>query len=262
MVLYNIFMYLIFCLFGFYTGNAINMLNNNLSYILNDDSTTSQKDHSSYFLYLISSLLHSPFSAHPLVLRRIFMWPKRIPLTTIAIQVFLIEILCGIVFMLCFYYANNLSQALYFSVFLSILISLILLDITHYLLPDFITFPLLWLGLVGNSTSLQFIPLEDSLWGVIYGYSSLWFANYIYFLIRRKDGMGYGDFKLNAALGAWVGINGIQFIITISPLIGLFMWFTLKKKNVEYIPFGPAIIFSGIIYMFINNPVYGITPTF
>jgi len=89
-------------------------------------------------------------------------------------------------------------------VLMYMLVALTFIDLEHKLLPDQLTLPLIWLGLVVNSFGL-FSTLEDALWGAVAGYMSLWLLYWSFRLVTGKHGMGYGDFKLLAALGAWLG---------------------------------------------------------
>ncbi|HNG61770.1 MAG TPA: A24 family peptidase, partial [Cellvibrionaceae bacterium] len=99
------------------------------------------------------------------------------------------------------------------------LVALTMIDVDHQLLPDNLTLPLLWLGLVANSFSL-FVPLSQAVWGAVVGYLSLWSVYWVFKLLTGKEGMGYGDFKLLAALGAWMGWQAVPLIIVLSSLVG------------------------------------------
>ncbi|MBL4583833.1 MAG: prepilin peptidase [Pseudomonadales bacterium] len=130
------------------------------------------------------------------------------------------------------------------------LLSLTMIDIDHQLLPDNITLPLLWLGLVLNLFG-QFVSIEDALWGVIGGYLSLWLVYWGFKIATGKEGMGYGDFKLLAALGAWMGFQMLPLIILMSAfvgaVIGVFM-IVLQGRDKEIpIPFGPYLAAAGFI---------------
>src|SRR6185312_5685577 len=108
-------------------------------------------------------------------------------------------------------------------------------------LPDQITLPLLWLGLALNTFGL-FVPLTDAVWGAIAGYLSLWSVFHIFRLITGKEGMGFGDFKLLAALGAWMGWQMLPIIILLSSLVGAVVGSLLliaqRKGRSTPIPFG------------------------
>ncbi len=124
------------------------------------------------------------------------------------------------------------------------LVALAIIDIDHQLLPDSITLPLLWLGLIINSGGL-IVPLEQSVWGAILGYLSLWSVYWGFKLLTGKDGMGYGDFKLLAAAGAWLGWKALPVIIILSSFAGAVIGLCLilimgRDRNVP-IPFGPYL---------------------
>src|SRR5690606_2333271 len=103
-------------------------------------------------------------------------------------------------------------------VFTWLLVALAVIDIDHQLLPDSLTLGLLWLGLLCNSVGL-FTDLVSSVWGAVLGYTALWSVFWIFKLATGKEGMGYGDFKLLAALGAWLGASYIPLIILMSSVV-------------------------------------------
>jgi len=146
---------------------------------------------------------------------------------------------------------NEISLAV--ALFTWILISLIFIDIDHQLLPDRLTLPLLWLGLLVNSFEL-FTTLENAVYGAMAGYLSLWSVYWAFKLLTGKEGMGYGDFKLLAALGAWVGISQIPLIILLSSLVGavfgIFMILLSKHAKKNPIPFGPYLAIAGWISLY------------
>jgi len=125
-----------------------------------------------------------------------------------------------------------------------------LIDADHQLLPDSLVLPLLWLGLIANSFGL-FISLETALWGAIAGYLSLWSVYWLFKLVTGKEGMGYGDFKLLAMLGAWGGWQVLPLTILLSSLVGAVLGLLmLRLRNAETstpIPFGPYLAIAGWI---------------
>lgn len=130
------------------------------------------------------------------------------------------------------------------------LIALTMIDFDHQLLPDNITLPLLWLGLIINSFG-TFCSLPDALWGAVFGYLSLWAVYWLFKLVTGKEGMGYGDFKLLAVLGAWFGWQMLPLIILLSSLvgaiIGIFLLVLKNKGKSVPIPFGPYLAAAGWI---------------
>jgi len=130
------------------------------------------------------------------------------------------------------------------------LLAMSLIDADHQLLPDSLVLPLLWLGLIANSFGL-FTSLEDALWGAIAGYLSLWSVYWLFKLVTGKEGMGYGDFKLLAMLGAWGGWQVLPLTILLSSLVGAVLGLImLRLRNAETstpIPFGPYLAIAGWI---------------
>ncbi len=130
------------------------------------------------------------------------------------------------------------------------LIALIVIDLDHQLLPDHITLPLLWLGLLINLQH-TFASLPDAVIGAIAGYSVLWLFTKIFYLITGKQGMGHGDFKLLAALGAWLGWQLLPLIVVLSSFVGAMIGISLvvfkQHDRDKPIPFGPYLAIAGII---------------
>lgn len=135
-------------------------------------------------------------------------------------------------------------------VFTWALIALAVIDFDHQLLPDDITLPLLWLGLLVNSFG-TLVPLHDAVWGAALGYLLLWGVYWAFKLLTGKEGMGFGDFKLLAALGAWLGWQALPVVIILSSLVGAVVGIVLivvlgRDRNVP-IPFGPYLAAAGWI---------------
>lgn len=130
------------------------------------------------------------------------------------------------------------------------LIALTMIDYDTQLLPDSITLPLLWLGLIVNSFAL-FTPLIDAVWGAVAGYLALWLVYHLFKLATGKEGMGFGDFKLLAALGAWLGWTQLPLVILLSSLVGAvvgILLITLRGRDRQLpIPFGPYLAAAGWI---------------
>lgn len=134
------------------------------------------------------------------------------------------------------------------------LIALTLIDFDHQLLPDNITIPLLWLGLMVNTLDLGFgVSLRDAVIGAIAGYLVLWSFYWLFKLATGKEGMGYGDFKLLAALGAWMGWQSLLPIIILSSLVGAIFGIGMiiimgRDKSIP-MPFGPFLAGAGFIML-------------
>ena len=137
-------------------------------------------------------------------------------------------------------------------IFLWFLIALIFIDTDTYLLPDDLTLPLLWLGLLFNLFT-GYVALSSAVLGAVFGYLSLWSVYWIFKLLTGKEGMGYGDFKLLAALGAWLGWQSIPLIILLSSitgaLLGIAMIVFKQRGAAKPIPFGPYLGIAGLIAM-------------
>ena len=132
------------------------------------------------------------------------------------------------------------------------LIALTFIDADTTLLPDDLTLPLLWLGLLANVFGL-FVPLKDAVIGAAAGYLALWSIYWAFKLATGKEGMGYGDFKLLAALGAWMGWKALLPIVLLSSLVGAVVGvalIVLARRGREIpIPFGPYLAAAGMIVM-------------
>jgi len=133
-----------------------------------------------------------------------------------------------------------------------ILAYLAYIDIRTFRLPDAITIPLIILGICFNNfPRVQFTALSDSIIGAFVGYVMLWLFNRLYRYFKKQDGIGMGDAKLLAALGAWLGwgaLPGILFFASVAGLIGGIAWLKLKKQNPgSAFPFGPFLVIAGII---------------
>jgi leader peptidase (prepilin peptidase)/N-methyltransferase len=130
------------------------------------------------------------------------------------------------------------------------LLGMSMIDVDHQLLPDSLVLPLLWLGLIVNSFGL-FTTLEDAMWGAVAGYLTLWSVYWLFKLITGKEGMGHGDFKLLAMLGAWGGWQILPLTILLSSLVGAILGLiTLRLRKAETstpIPFGPYLAIAGWI---------------
>ncbi len=133
------------------------------------------------------------------------------------------------------------------------LIALAAIDLDTQLLPDSITLPLLWLGIAFNLAG-AFVDLPTSIIGAMAGYLALWSVYWLFKLTTGKEGMGYGDFKLLAALGAWLGWQMLPAIILLSSVVGAIVGISLivaarHGRNVP-IPFGPYLAAAGVIALF------------
>ncbi|MDI3430038.1 A24 family peptidase [Aeromonas sp. V90_14] len=131
-----------------------------------------------------------------------------------------------------------------------VLVALTFIDLDKMLLPDQLTLPLLWGGLLFNLTG-GFVPLADAVIGTMAGYLVLWSLYWAFKLLTGKEGMGYGDFKLLAALGAWLGWQALPIVLLLSSLVGAFIGIGLillrNHHQNKPIPFGPYLAIAGWI---------------
>lgn len=124
-----------------------------------------------------------------------------------------------------------------------------MIDYDHQLIPDDITLPLLWLGLVVNYFDLV-VPFHDAFWGAVAGYLVLWIVFQVFRLVTGKEGFGFGDFKLLAMLGAWMGWQSLPLIIILSSFTGALVGGSLVlfgRDSAKPIPFGPWLSIAGFV---------------
>lgn len=144
------------------------------------------------------------------------------------------------------------------ALFSCFLIALAGIDLRERVLPDQLTLPLMWLGLIGSVENLYMAP-KPAVLGAIAGYVSLWSVWWLFKQITGKEGMGHGDFKLLAAVGAWTGLKGILPTILISSLVGAIIgsiWLAAKGRDrATPIPFGPYLAIAGWIVFFWGTPL-------
>ena len=142
--------------------------------------------------------------------------------------------------------------------FLWSMIALTFIDLDTQLLPDSITLPLLWAGLIFNFDG-RFASLHAAILGAIFGYLALWSIYWLFKLIMKKEGMGYGDFKLLAAIGAWLGAGQLPLVILLSSVvgaaIGIMMIAFAKHEHGQPIPFGPYLAGGGLIALFWGHDI-------
>ncbi len=162
----------------------------------------------------------------------------------------LIEITTALLTSLIVWQFGLTTEGILAIIFTYILITLSIIDIEHHLILDNLTLPLLWLGLIANS-QLIFTTPENAIYGAVLGYLILWIVFQSFKALTGKEGMGYGDFKLLAALGAWFGVEAIPQIILIASLASIvwtILWALLKGKSLRVeIPFGPYLALGGMV---------------
>ena len=170
--------------------------------------------------------------------------------TKISAQYPLVELLTGIASLSVAYSFGLTLQTLAALFFTWVLLALTLIDLKKQLLPDSMTLPLLWSGIFLSFFEL-FTELKSSVIGAMAGYLILWCVYHLFKLLTKKEGMGFGDFKLLAALGAWAGYSYLPQIILVSSVVGSVAGFTMlvfgKTKQQQPIPFGPYLAVAGWI---------------
>ena len=173
-----------------------------------------------------------------------------------------IELLTGVVSGLMVWTFGSGAMGLATLVFAWLLIAMTFIDFDTQLLPDDLTYPLLWLGLLVNLNGM-FVPLHEAVIGAAAGYLVLWGIYWLFKLVTGKEGMGYGDFKLLAALGAWLGWTMLPTIILLSSVVGAVVGISLivftKHGREKPIPFGPYLAAAGLIALLFGTRLSGFT---
>jgi len=173
--------------------------------------------------------------------------------TPISLRYPLVELCNGALFFFCVWHWGATATALVWCAFAAAVLALGLIDWDTTLLPDDITLPLLWAGLIAASLQWSGASLSSALWGAVAGYLSLWLIYWAFKLLTGKEGMGYGDFKLFAALGAWFGWTALVPIILMASVIGAIVGIAMKissgLREGGYVPFGPFLAGAGLTAM-------------
>jgi leader peptidase (prepilin peptidase)/N-methyltransferase len=191
--------------------------------------------------------------------------------TPISIQYPFVELLTMLLVVACVWRFGFGWQGFGASVLTCFLIALSGIDLRTQLLPDNLTLPLLWLGLIASVDNL-FVPAKWAIAGAVLGYGSLWTIWWVFKQLTGKEGMGHGDFKLLAALGAWAGYKMLLPIVMVSSLVGAVIgsiWLFAKGRDrATPIPFGPFLAIAGWIVFLFGEPImaaywsyFGITPS-
>ncbi|MSQ19893.1 MAG: prepilin peptidase [Betaproteobacteria bacterium] len=178
--------------------------------------------------------------------------------TKISVRYPLVEILTGALFAGAALTFGWGAAALTAMVFLAALVALSCIDFDTQLLPDDITLPLIWAGLVANLWE-TFVDLNSAVIGAIAGYLVLWTIYWLFKLVTGKEGMGLGDLKLLAAVGAWLGWKTLPFVVLASSLVGAVLGvglIILAKRGREVpMPFGPYLAIAAVIALFFGNAI-------
>ncbi|MGO4279849.1 type 4 prepilin peptidase 1 Aspartic peptidase. MEROPS family A24A [Cupriavidus sp. OV038] len=183
----------------------------------------------------------------------------------ISVRYPLVELATAVLTGLAMWHFGPTVQALAAIVMVWSLVALTMIDADTQLLPDQITLPLLWLGLLLNLNG-AFAPLADAVIGAAAGYLLLWSVYWLFKLVRGKEGMGYGDFKLMGALGAWFGWQALPALVLLSSVVGAVFGIVLlvvrRQGRETPFPFGPFIAGAGLIVLFFGADVLPLGLTF
>ena len=167
-----------------------------------------------------------------------------------------VEFVTGALFLFTFWKFGWSIYTLELCVFLTLSIPCFFIDLKHYLLPDILTFPGMFLGLLGSFFSDTRTPMSAFL-GFAVGGGFFWLLSWLYEKTRKKEGMGFGDVKLIAWLGALGGLGSVSFIIFVSSFlgagVGIFVIAFFKGSKETALPFGPFLIFSGFLYYYFSS---------
>lgn len=176
--------------------------------------------------------------------------------TRISARYPLVELLTAVLFAATAWRFGPVPTTLAWCAFVAVLLALSFIDWDTTVLPDHLTLPLLWAGLLAAQLGWT-VPLPDALWGAVVGYLSLWSIYWFFKLATGKEGMGYGDFKLLAALGAWLGWQALLPIIlaasVLGAVVGIGMKLTGALREGRYVPFGPFLAGAGIVVMLVGT---------
>ncbi len=174
----------------------------------------------------------------------------------ISVRYPFIEVLTAVLFAVVGWQVGAQPAALLWCGFVAVLLALAGIDWDTTLLPDNLTLPLLWAGLVAAALGWT-VPLATAVWGAVVGYLSLWSVYWLFKLATGKEGMGYGDFKLLAALGAWLGASMILPVVLaasiLGAVVGIVMKFNSQLREGRYVPFGPFLAGAGVAVMLLGS---------
>lgn len=178
----------------------------------------------------------------------------------ISLRYPIVELLTAVLSVVIVWHFGATAACLAALVFSWALIALAVIDLDHQILPDAITLPLLWVGLIVNLYPHPvFAPLGSAVIGAVAGYLSLWFVFHAFKLLTGKEGMGYGDFKLFAAFGAWLGWQSLPLIIllasVVGAVVGVLVIAILGRDRRLPIPFGPFLCTAGWIALLWGNDI-------
>jgi leader peptidase (prepilin peptidase) / N-methyltransferase len=178
--------------------------------------------------------------------------------TRISARYPLVELATALLFLACAWTFGPTVQTIAAMLLCAVLVALTSIDLDTQLLPDQLTLPLLWIGLLLNIFAL-FARLPDAVIGAAAGYLTLWSVYWLFKLITGREGMGYGDFKLLGALGAWFGWQALPMLLLVSSVVGAVVGIAIlvvqKKGRNTAIAFGPYLAIAGLITLFFGRQI-------
>lgn len=250
---------LVFVLLGLIVGSFVNVLIHRLPVMI-----LASEDNPASDFNLMTPRSHCPHCHHSL------QWFELIPLfsyvflkgrcrhcaQSISMRYPAVELVTAALFLLCLHQYGFTLQALAACFFCATLLALSWIDAETFLLPDILTQALLWVGLIGSALSLTHTPLLQSLGGAVLGYGLLWLVSWSFAKLAGKEGMGQGDLKLLAGLGAWVGVWSLLPLILLASISGLIFGIVQKFRGQlghnGHFAFGPFLALSGFACFFLG----------
>ena len=179
---------------------------------------------------------------------------------SISVRYPAVELATGVLFGWCFAIFGLTPSSFIWSGVAATLVALAMIDLDTMMLPDALVYPLLWAGLIASAADRTNTFLAHAVWGAVFGYLSLWLVYWAFKLLTGKEGMGHGDFKLFAALGAWFGWPALLPIIIMASVIGILAAVGLrvcgKASENAQMPFGPFLAGAGLVMTVIGPQVF------
>ena len=159
----------------------------------------------------------------------------------------IVELITGLISVLIYIGFDLTFEAIFYWLLLCFLVPLFIIDFQQQILPDKLTLPLMWLGLIFQ---MNFGNLQDGVVGVMLGYLTLWGIYWLFKLTTKKEGMGYGDFKLSAAIGAWLGWQALPSLFLVSSILGILLFVLRPRMANAEMAFGPFLIIAFVIIIY------------
>lgn len=174
--------------------------------------------------------------------------------TPISMRYPLVELLTAMMFGLMAWQYGGTIISIGACLFTAIIVALIFIDADTQILPDELTLPLIWFGLLFNWYT-GFVSLPHALWGTVIGYLCLWSLYWSYKLLTGKEGMGYGDFKLLSAIGAWLGASVLPIVVLFASLVGIVAALIMRVAKEQQMAFGPCLAVGGWLTFLCHDTV-------